>query len=291
MPELPEVETVVRGLNGLIIDKKVVTVKCDNPKSFPNDQSQIDNFLIGAKVRRAKRRAKLIIIDLSTDYSLVVHLKMTGQLVYKGEQNWGAGHPNDSLIGQLPDKSTRVIIEFADQTKLYFNDQRKFGWMKLLPTVEVAELAFVKKLGPEPLADDFSLVVFKKRLARKQRSNIKAAILDQTVLAGIGNIYADESLFLAGVHPRTLVGELTDQQLKKLHQTIRQVLQKSIDLGGSSSRNYVDATGAKGNYLNWAFVYKRDQQPCRQCQTPIEKIRVAGRGTHFCPICQPESRS
>lgn len=291
MPELPEVETVKRGLGQLIVGKKIIDVTTDTPKSFPNSAADIETFLLGASVKQLHRRGKAIITDLDSDYSLVTHLKMTGQLVFRdpsdARRNYGAGHPTDSLIGELPDRSTRVVFEFVDKTKLFFNDQRKFGWIKLLPTAEVGALSFIQKLGPEPL-ENWPLEQFIARIRRRAKSSIKAAILDQSVVAGVGNIYADESLFLAQIHPEALVGQLADQQLASLHGAIRQVLQKSIDEGGSSSRNYVDAEGRRGNYLDSAYVYGRAGQPCRVCGSPISKIRVAGRGTHFCPVCQPK---
>lgn len=287
MPELPEVETVKRGLSKLIISKRVAKVSSDNFKSFPNVPTEVDGFLIGARILAVRRCAKIIIIDLDTNYSLVVHLKMTGQLVYRGEENWGAGHPNDSLINDLPDKTTHVELEFSDGSRLFFNDQRKFGWVKLLATPLVEELPFFQKVGPEPLTDQFTVEILTQRLARRVRSRVKAVLLDQTTVAGLGNIYVDESLFLSRIHPETLVAELTNDQLVCLVDNIKQVLQQSIDAGGSSSRNYVDADGRRGNYLNGAFVYGRAGQPCRICGTPIEKLKVAGRGTHICPICQP----
>ncbi len=293
MPELPEVETVKRGLGQLIIGKQFAKVKSDTAKSFPNSETDVEAFLVGAKVKQLHRRGKSIITNLNSDYSLVTHLKMTGQLVYRDptdlSQNYGAGHPTDSLIGDLPDRSTRVIFNFTDGTKLFFNDQRKFGWIKLLPTVEVDNLPFIQKLGPEPLEDDWTAEQFIARIRRRARSKIKPAILDQSVVAGVGNIYADESLFVARIHPETLVEQLTDEQLTALHGAIKTVLQKGIDEGGSSSRNYVDAKGERGDYLDYAFVYGRTGQPCRVCGQPIAKIKVAGRGTHFCPVCQPKN--
>jgi len=145
MPELPEVETVRRGLHNLIIGKIIEAETHDTPKGFPNTPADVKNFLIGASVIDVRRRAKVLLIDLSTSCTLVIHLKMTGQLVYRGEQVFGAGHPNDSLIGNLPDKSTRVNLEFTDKSNLYFNDQRKFGWMRLMPTVEVPHIDFMKR--------------------------------------------------------------------------------------------------------------------------------------------------
>lgn len=293
MPELPEVETVKRGLGRLIVRKKFADVNHDTPKSFPNAEAEVEAFLLGAVVTEVRRRGKAIITDLDSDYSLVTHLKMTGQLVYRDPQDaandYGAGHPTASLIGELPDRSTRVVFDFTDQTKLFFNDQRKFGWIKLLPTAEVPNMPFMQKLGPEPLEDGWRVEDFITRIRPRKRSKIKAAILDQSVVAGVGNIYADESLFVARIHPETLVSQLTDEQLADLHAAIRQVMQKSIDEGGSSSRNYVDAKGERGNYLDYAWVYGRTGQPCRVCGAPIAKIRVAGRGTHYCPICQPKA--
>ena len=145
MPELPEVETVRRGLLRLLIGKSIKQAEeRESPKSFPNTEHDVKQFLIGSSVIDVRRRAKLLMIDFSSQYTLVVHLKMTGQLVVRGDTDFGAGHPNDSLIGELPDRSTRVKIEFTDGSHLYFNDQRKFGWMKLMPTIEVPEIDFMK---------------------------------------------------------------------------------------------------------------------------------------------------
>ena len=157
MPELPEVETVVRGLNRLILKKKIAQVKHDWPKSFPNLEKDVNDFMIGAEISKVQRRGKAIIIKLNNGWALVTHLRMTGQMVYRGEENWGAGHPNDDFLNDLPNKSTRVEIDFEDQTKLFFNDQRKFGYMKLLPEPEIEELSFFQKLGPEPLEDNFTV--------------------------------------------------------------------------------------------------------------------------------------
>ncbi len=288
MPELPEVETVRRGLSKLIIGQKIIDVRFDWPKGFPNSPGDVKNFLIGAKILSVKRRAKVLIIDLDSKYSLVIHLKMTGQLVYRSNDSktrYGAGHPNDSLIGKLPDKSTRVTIGFKD-SKLFFNDQRKFGWMRLLPTIEVPNIDFFKKVGPEPLEDAFKFPQFKIRLLKRKNSNIKSVILDQTVIAGVGNIYADESLFAAKIHPKTIVGDISEAKLRKLYTELRRIMKLSIELGGSTDRNYVDAEGKKGSYLKFALVFRRDGQPCVKCGTIIQKLKVAGRGTHVCPSCQ-----
>jgi formamidopyrimidine-DNA glycosylase len=286
MPELPEVETVKLGLNKLLPDRVITGVDYDWPKSFPNSKKDISKYLIGSKVVAVRRRAKVLMIDLSTAHSLVIHLKMTGQLVFRGKHNFGAGHPTDSLVGKLPDKSTRVTLIFKDRSKLFFNDQRKFGWMRLIPTIEIPDIDFMKKVGPEPLEDNFSENDFIKRLMRRKGSNIKAVLLDQTVIAGVGNIYADESLYLAKIHPNSIVLAIPKTRLKNLYKSLGEVLRTSIKNGGSTDKNYVDATGKKGSYLKFANVFRREGQPCTNCKKEVIKIRVAGRGTHVCPSCQ-----
>lgn len=283
MPELPEVETIRSGLARLLPGQVVASVDFNWPKGFPNAATDVEAFLIGAKVIEVKRRAKVLLIELSSKYSLVIHLKMTGQLVFRGQKNFSGGHPNDSLVGKLPDRSTRVIFEFTSGDKLFFNDQRKFGWVKLMPTAEVVNLDFFKRVGPEPLSADFTWQDLRDRLSRRPKTSIKAAILDQSVIAGIGNIYADESLWAAKIHPSTLVKDVSLAKIKTLYLSIREVLELSIKNGGSTDRNYVDAEGKRGNYLSFAKVFRREGQPCPRCGTTIVKIRVAGRGTHICP--------
>lgn len=334
MPELPEVETIKRGLERLITGRIIQAASSDNQKSFPNAESEVDSFLLGATITGINRRAKVLIIDLSSQYSLIIHLKMTGQLVFidqhkrkpevedldasssehtlrvakshpvafgwpsatvssnkaskpsSGLARFGGGHPTDSLISQLPDKSTRVTLSFTDGSKLFFNDQRKFGWMRLLPTLEVPNIDFMRKVGPEPLADDFTVTDFIERSSRRAGSTIKAALLDQTVVAGVGNIYADESLYAAKIHPAMRVKDVPISKLRHLFRDLQTILQLSIDNGGSTDRNYVDAEGKKGEYLTFAKVFRKQGQLCSRCKTPIIKIRVAGRGTHICPNCQ-----
>ncbi|GHU08143.1 hypothetical protein FACS189431_3880 [Alphaproteobacteria bacterium] len=339
MPELPEVETVRRGIERLAIGKQILGVEVLNEKSFQASKGDVDVFLVGAKIVAARRRAKVLIIDLSTKYSLVIHLKMTGQLVYRtapshsgldpesnqnlvgeaDETNWAAGHPTDSFVANLPDRSTRIAFTLSchpaersdsqdpekpgldsatgaqnDSTnaKLFFNDQRKFGWIKLLPTEEVMELGFLKKVGPEPLSGDEKLYkVFLANIRRRNGTTIKAAILDQSTVAGIGNIYADESLWMARVHPATRVRDLSDKKLLDILHSAIEVMTKSIESGGSTMKNYIRADGTKGNYLElFANVFRREGQACPRCGTTIEKIRVAGRGTHICPKCQKEPK-
>jgi formamidopyrimidine-DNA glycosylase len=286
MPELPEVETVKIGLAKLLPGLEVSRITSDWAKSFPNDPEIVSRFVLGSKIDSISRRGKGLIISLDSGYSLLIHLKMTGQLVYRGEENFGAGHPNDSLVGKLPDKSTRVIIEFKNDAKLFFNDQRKFGWIRIMPTIELVNDKFINSLGPEPLDKEFSLDTFKRRLLKRKKSVIKSVLLDQKVIAGIGNIYADESLWLAKIHPLESVEDISENKLKLLHEAIIFVLKLSIEKGGSTDKNYVDAYGNKGSYLKFANVFRREGQACPRCGHDIIKIRVAGRGTHICPNCQ-----
>ena len=292
MPELPEVETVRRGLADLLPGQAVVRATVfDSPKSFPNSPTDVQQFLYGAHVTAVRRRAKVLMIDLDTRYSLVIHLKMTGQLIFRGTNSFAGGHPNDSLIGELPDRSTRVQIDFADGSRLFFNDQRKFGWMKLMPTDEIGNLPFMQKVGPEPLDKKTEVMDFIKRIRRRQNSMIKPAFLDQSVIAGVGNIYADEALWAAKIHPQTRVKNVSDDQLEDLFNELRQILQLSINQGGSTDKNYVDAEGRKGNYLSFAHVFRREGQPChRHPDQEIVKMKVSGRGTHICPVCQVEAK-
>jgi formamidopyrimidine-DNA glycosylase len=287
MPELPEVEIIKRGLEDLIVGRCIATLTYDWQKAFPNSPADVEKFVIDARITGVKRRAKVLIVELSTNYVLLVHLKMTGQLVFVDKTSrFGAGHPNESLIGRLPDASTRIQILFVDESMLFFNDQRKFGWMKLIPIAALESDSFLKKLGPEPLEDSFTSDVFISRIRKRSNSNIKSVLLDQSILAGVGNIYADESLWGAMIHPSSMVRDLTDNDLQKLHKELVFVLKLSIEKGGSTDKTYVNAEGKKGSYIQFARVFRREGMHCPRCDTVIIKSRVAGRGTHTCPNCQ-----
>ena len=283
MPELPEVETVRRGLEHLVVGRAVVGVDVLNAGSFAAASP-----LEGARFEAARRRAKMLLLDLDDDRCLAVHLKMTGQLVVRGPDDWGGGHPSDSLIGDLPDRSTRVVLDLDDGARVFFNDQRKFGWMRVVPRGTADDMT--SGLGPEPMDDDAG-PRFADLVRRHQHTVIKAALLDQSVVAGIGNIYADEALWGARVHPATRVEALSDRALRRVLDEAAAVMMTSIELGGSTDRNYVDAEGRRGAYLDFARVFRREGKPCPRCGTTIVKTRVAGRGTHLCPKCQRVRRA
>lgn len=275
MPELPEIETIVAGLNRLVIGKIIDDITWDWAKAFPNDPAVVD-ATIGRSIVKASRMGKAILIDLDNTTTILIHLKMTGQLVFQEADQ----------EGPFPDKTTRVTLDFTDGSLLYFNDQRKFGWVKILTSTELANNEFLQKLGPDPLSKTFTQALFTQRMSRRKDTSVKAALLDQTVVAGLGNIYCDEALFLAEIMPDRKVRTLSDQDYRKLHRAIRKVLKRSVELGGSTRRNYLNVEGIRGHYLDEAFVYGRTGEPCRVCAQPILKIRVAGRGTHFCKHCQ-----
>jgi len=288
MPELPEVETIRVGLQSKIVGLRITNIEVLEPRSFQASADLADTGAIGARVAKLKRRGKVLIMELDSGYSLLFHLKMTGQMVLvgpKGERSAG-GHPTKSMADDLPDRSTKVIFRFDDGSTLYFNDQRIFGWIKLVPQGEVLRDTLIARLGPEPLTEEFELPGFAAVLTRRPKSPIKAVILDQSTVAGVGNIYADESLHLAKIHPATPAGKLTTAQVKRLYEAIRTIIGLGVEHGGTSFTNYVNALGGVGDYLHSARVFRRQGLTCPVCGTVIIKTRVAGRGTHLCPTCQ-----
>lgn len=318
MPELPEVETIRRGLEPKLKGLTITGVQVLEPKSAQFSAKEFRNHILDKEITSLKRFGKVLIVHFDGAYSLMAHLKMTGQLVlevpagtkYKVESTknrnrnkeqkpnskfqipnsanvvrYGGGHPTKSFTSKLPDSSTRIIFQLSDGSILYFNDQRKFGWIKLIKRTEFKKDKFLSKLGPEPTSKKFSPAYFKKKL-EVRNTPIKAAILDQTVLAGVGNIYADEALHFARIHPETTASKLNAYYVKRLREGIIKVMKDSLDMGGTSFSHYVNHNGLFGDYLAHARVFRREGLPCRVCGTVIQKTRVAGRGTHFCPRCQ-----
>lgn len=282
MPELPEVETIRRGLNEYLPQHKIKKVEVSCDKSFLGPRELVKN----AKVSSLDRRGKALIINLDNNISLLTHLRMTGQLIFRGKEseNFAGGHPNENFTSDLPNRQTRVILELDNGT-LFFNDQRKFGFMKVLETAEVGNDPFIRKLAPEPW--QISVPELYQKLQKHKNSPVKAVILDQTVIAGIGNIYADEALFFAKVHPARTAGSISEEEAEQIIKGACAAMDASLEAGGSTLKTYVKADGSKGDYLEqFAEVFHREGQPCRRCGTEIVKIRVAGRGTHICPRCQ-----
>ncbi|MBI2314825.1 bifunctional DNA-formamidopyrimidine glycosylase/DNA-(apurinic or apyrimidinic site) lyase [Candidatus Daviesbacteria bacterium] len=284
MPELPEVETIKLGLQKRITGLKIQKIQILSPKSFIGNPNEVE----GRKVLNIWRRAKILGIDLTGDKALLFHLKMSGQLVFEGKEKFIGGHPTEDMLGKMPNTHTRVILSFVDGSHLYFNDLRRFGWIKIVQSskLKVKNDEILGKLGPEPFDKDFTWQVLKQNLLKHPNFPTKAAIMDQSVVAGVGNIYANEACFDAKLDPRIKVKDLTDKQFQALHKGIIKALQTGIKYGGSTRANFVDPEGHKGYFLDYAFVYWKDKHPCKVCGTEIKKISLGGRGTYFCERCQ-----
>lgn len=288
MPELPEIETLARGLRKTIQGNTIKRVVIHESKKFKGTPTELKKFVIGKKIQSIHRRAKWLAIELSSGYSFIIHLKMTGQLLYqkKGKPFFLGGHSMSEEQPTYPNYHTRVTFEFTDGSKLFFQDMRKFGYVELYCAAETAKYFEQKKLAREPLDSTYTLSYLTKQLLRRKNTTIKAALLDQTVVAGIGNIYADDTLFTARVQPARRVISLTKSEINALYKATKLTLKQAIASGGTSFSHYYQLDGTLGGYWKKRKVYQRTGEPCRRCKTPIKKIRCAGRGTHFCPTCQ-----
>lgn len=283
MPELPEVETIRRGLSDKIVGKRLNKVESDNPKSFQGKATEV----IDRTVLAIERRAKVIRIQLSEGKNLLFHLKMTGQLIYLDkDRRFAGGHPSHDWHANLPNKHTRIVFTFDDESKLFFNDLRKFGWCKVLDDAEIEKV--FAEYGPEPFSPDFTWEYLFNRSKSMPKKTVKQFIMDQQIIAGIGNIYADESLFLTKLMPSTKVGLLKEADWKELIKNIKEVLEKGILYGGTTDSDYVNIEGKKGGMQNYLNVYHRTGEKCPNCEGTIDKMKIGGRGTYFCRSCQRE---
>ena len=271
MPELPEVETVRRGLEKLILGKKISNIDIRYPKMIKTDLHEFQKAMPGQVIQSMGRRGKYLLFYLS-DKVLISHLRMEGKYFY---------YPD-----QVPErKHAHVLIHFEDGGTLVYEDVRKFGTMELLAP-ELLETYFIsKKLGPEPTEQDFDLGRFKLALKRSKKP-IKSHLLDQTLVVGLGNIYVDEVLWRAKVHPARISQSLTAQEARKVHDETINVLDQAVEKGGSTIRTYTNAFGEDGTMQEFHQVYDKTGQACSRCGSIIEKIQLGGRGTHFCPECQ-----
>jgi formamidopyrimidine-DNA glycosylase len=279
MPELPEVETIKLGLQKYLIGHKFKEIQILNPKSFEGSPKEV----IESKVVGIKRFGKGLVIELSNEKALAIHVKMTGQLIYRSSQT--NKYPvSVKKVGKLPGRSTRVIFKLDKDAILYFNDTRKFGWIKVIDKNSEKDLPFFKNLGPEPFKDlnekIFEEIVSKSKLA------IKLLVMDQSKIAGVGNIYANDALFEAGIDPRRQANSLSLVEIKKLYASILSVMEKSLRYGGSSENTYVNILGQDGAYQRHTLVYGKKGKPCPICKNEIRRIVLGGRGTFFCPTCQ-----
>ena len=271
MPELPEVETVRRGLEKLILGKKISNIEIRYPKMIKTDLDQFQKELPGQVIASMERRGKYLLFYL-TEKVLISHLRMEGKYFY---------YPD-----QVPErKHAHVFFQFEEGGTLVYEDVRKFGTMELLAPDLLDAYFISKKLGPEPSEQDFDVQVFQAALA-KSKKPIKSHLLDQTLVAGLGNIYVDEVLWRAQVHPARPSQTLTAEEATAIHDQIIAVLGQAVEKGGSTIRTYTNAFGEDGTMQDFHQVYDKAGQECVRCGTIIEKIQLGGRGTHFCPNCQ-----
>ncbi|MCY0876473.1 MAG: DNA-formamidopyrimidine glycosylase [Firmicutes bacterium] len=276
MPELPEVETVRRGLEALLVGHTIERVEVRLPRIVRSpDLASFTHSLAGAQVTAVERRGKYLLI-CTGDLTLVSHLRMEGR--------YGLYNATDPVLPH-----THVLFHLADGTELRYRDVRQFGTMDLLSPGALSHWPALQTLGPEPLSDSFD-VSYLQRLARKRKAPIKAVLLDQTVVAGLGNIYVDEILHRAGIHPERSAASLSRAALSAIVEQARTVIGEAIAMGGSSIKSYVNGYGAPGGYQFSLRVYGRAGQPCASCGSEIVKGRVAGRGTHVCLTCQKPPR-
>jgi len=279
MPELPEVETVKLGLQKYLKGHKFVDVEILSKGIFEGDPKDI----IKAKVIDIRRFGKGLVIDLDNGRSLAIHIKLTGQIIYRDPKT-SKVPVSPHKVKTLPNNATRIIFKLDKDATLYFNDLRKFAWIRIVDTEKVMEMPFFKNMGPEPFKDltekKFEEIISKSKIV------IKPLIMDQTRIGGIGNIYANDALFLAKIDPKRRANTLTPAEIKKLYKAVISVMEKSMKYGGASELNFVNVMGQEGEYQMHSLVYGKKGKPCPNCKSEIKKIFLGGRGTFFCSNCQ-----
>ena len=289
MPELPEVETIRLGLQKYIVGKTIENVEVRLPKILTGNPKDI----VGAKITDVRRFGKGLVIDLDNDYLIAIHIKLTGQLIYRGSEVSKVPNVSKGKIGgEPPNKWTHVVfklrtknLELRTRTAyLYYNDLRQFGWIKIVQSSKLKDQSFFKDLGPEFFKD----LTFEKfeDIIKRSKGPIKPLLMDQKKMSGVGNIYANDALFEARIDPRRKAKNLSEEEIRKLYDAILKVLKKGLESGGASELSFVNVLGQEGGYQNHFLVYGREKEPCRACKTPIQKIKLSGRGTYFCPSCQ-----
>lgn len=280
MPELPEVETIRLGLQKYLVGHKIVHVDVRLGKIVEGDVGNIE----GSKITAVRRFGKGLVIDTSSKYSVAIHIKLTGQLVYRGPNLKEKVVLSKKVGREIPNKFTHVIFELDKKGFLYYNDIRQFGWLKIVKTEDVFSLPFFRDLGPEPFGK-LTFSVFKKIISASNMP-IKPLLMDQKRMSGVGNIYANDGLWLARINPQRRAGTLKDAEIKKLYDSLLTVLKAGFKYKGASELNFVNAKGEEGEYQEHTLAYGRKGKPCKNCGGEIKKIYFAGRGTFFCPNCQ-----
>jgi len=279
MPEFPEVETIKKGLTKYLVGRTIEGVKIGIPKLFAG----VPKDVIGAKIKDVERHGKGLIINLSNGNSLAIHIKLTGQLVYDGPDVPKTVQRSKVRIGTLPNKFSHVIFTLDKGSTLYYNDPRRFGWIKVVKTTEVGNLPFFKGLGPE--FNDLTIEKFAKILSSSKIA-IKQLLMDQKRISGIGNIYANDSLYDSKIAPDKAANSLSSTEQKALFNSIKKVFGEGLKYGGSSELNYVNALGEDGSYQDHTLIYGKQGTKCKRDGSTIKKTYLGGRGTYFCPTCQ-----
>lgn len=280
MPELPEVESVKLQLQKYLVGHTINSIEIRHENIFEGDTSKIE----GALVTAIRRFGKALVFDLDNDYSLVSHIKLTGQFIYRGKNLPEVPSLSKKVTGGLGGSHTHVIFDLDHESYLYYNDVRRFGWIRVMKTDDVEKSGFINKLGPEFLKD-LDLERFKKELSKTRRA-IKVLIMDQAKMAGVGNIYANDALYDARINPSTPANSLADKQAERLFSSIEKVLKKGLETGGASELAFVTPDGKEGHYQDFTLVYGKQGKECPNCSGKIEKYTLGGRGTFWCPECQ-----
>jgi formamidopyrimidine-DNA glycosylase len=280
MPELPEVETIRKGLEKYLVGHKIENIEVKLAKMVHGDTSNV----IGAKIEDVLRFGKGLVIELNNGYALAIHIKLTGQLVYVGKKAPAKIKVIKDLYSSLPNQWTHVIFHLDGNTKLYYNDFRTFGWIKIIKASELNDLEFFRDLGPE-FFKDLTLEKFEE-IITSSKSAIKPLVMDQKKMAGLGNIYTNDGFNLAKIDPSRKANTLSKVEIKRLFEAFETVLKKGLEVGGASELSYVNALGEEGGYQHHFRVYGRTGKECENCGGKIKYIKLGGRGTFYCPDCQ-----
>ncbi len=296
MPELPEVETIRRDLEKALGGRRLLSLEILAAKSAPQSAVFLKRHLLEKRLLAILRRGKLLILSFEGEAYLLIHLKMTGQLIFlSGDSRVAGGHSlgskksraADSWLtavgGDLPNKHTRAVLLFEGGGRLYFNDLRRFGYLKYSDKKDLDRL-IAANYGPEPLTPSFSFSAFSRIFSGNRQ--IKPLLLDQKKIAGLGNIYVDETLFASGIRPDRRADSLEEKEKRSLYQAINRIIKKAVEERGTTFSDYVDASGRRGGYSRLLKVYGRGGEACLKCGRKLEKTKISGRGTHFCPYCQ-----
>lgn len=293
MPELPEVQTIVHGLKKVVMGKMITDFESRDRKVVQFNSEEV----IGSKILDVDRVAKLVIFNLGNQKSILVHLKMTGQFIWEKDPGKGkfslrnrvtGGHPTEAMLEQMPHKHTRAIFTFDDKSKLYFNDLRRFGWMKVIQSAKLKAKSCkeTNSYGVDALSDEFNAKYLKKQSERFPNKKVKQFLMDQSIVGGIGNIYSDEGLYFAGIHPERKLKDIKTSEWTKILNGIKKALNLGIKHGGYSADTYINAIGEKGQAQEYLNVYGKDGRACEHCKSIIKKVKIAGRTSRFCPKCQ-----